>query len=65
MMTFIKHTRVKGFVKEFMILRQQAILDKNKGLGNFYKLCLSLSYGQEIINKEKFKKVVLSNTQNS
>jgi hypothetical protein len=45
-----------------MRLRQQAILDKNKELWNFYKLCLNSSYGQEIINEEKFKKVVLCNT---
>jgi hypothetical protein len=45
MMIFSKHTGFKGFVEEFMRLRQQAILDKNKGLGNFYKLCLNSSYG--------------------
>jgi hypothetical protein len=61
-MTFSKHHGFKGFVEEFMSLRQQAILDKNKGLGNFYKLCLNSSYGQEIINEEKFTKVMLCNT---
>jgi hypothetical protein len=30
MMLFTKHTGFKGFVEEFMRLRQQAILDKNK-----------------------------------
>jgi hypothetical protein len=43
-----------------MRLRQQAILDKNKGFGNFYKLCLHSSNGQEIINEEKFPNVVLN-----
>jgi hypothetical protein len=32
MMTFSKHTGFKGFVEEFMSLRQQVILDKNKRL---------------------------------
>jgi hypothetical protein len=59
MMTFSKHTGFKGFVEEFMKLRQQAILDKNKGLGKIYKLCLNSSYGQEIIKEEKFTKVML------
>jgi hypothetical protein len=45
-----------------MKLRQQAILDKNKGLVNFYKLCLNSSYGQEIIKKEKFTEVMVCNT---
>jgi hypothetical protein len=36
-MTFSKHTGFKGIVEEFMRLRQQSILDKNKGLENFYK----------------------------
>jgi hypothetical protein len=45
-----------------MRLRQQVILDKNKGLGNFYKLCLNSSYGQEIINEKKFTKVMLCYT---
>jgi hypothetical protein len=63
MMIFSKHTGFKGFVEEFMKLKQQAILDKNKGFGNFYKLCLNSSDGQEIINNEKFTKVVLGNTQ--
>jgi hypothetical protein len=49
-MIFSKHTGFKGFVEEFMKLKQQAILDKNKGLGNIFKLCLKSSYGQEIIN---------------
>jgi hypothetical protein len=62
MMIFSKHTRFKGFVEEFIRLRQQAIPDKNKELGNFYKLCLNSSYGQEIINEEKFSKVMLCNT---
>jgi hypothetical protein len=31
MMIFSKHTGFKGVVEEFMTLRQQAILDKNKG----------------------------------
>jgi hypothetical protein len=30
MMTSSKHTAFKGFAEEFMRLRQQAILDKNK-----------------------------------
>jgi hypothetical protein len=30
MMVFSNHTGFKGFVEEFMKLRQQAILDKNK-----------------------------------
>jgi hypothetical protein len=34
-MIFSKFTGFKGFTEEFMKLRQQAILDKNKGLGNF------------------------------
>jgi hypothetical protein len=62
LMTFIKHTGLKGVVEEFMSLRQQAILDKHKGLGNFYKLCLNSSYGQEIINEEIFTKVMLCKT---
>jgi hypothetical protein len=62
MMTFSKHTEFKVFVEKFMRLRQQAILSKNKGLGNFYKLCLNSSDGQEIINKEKFTKVMLCST---
>jgi hypothetical protein len=62
MMTISKYTGFKVFVEEFMRLRQQAILDKNKGLGNFYKLCLNSSYGQENINEEKFTKVMLCNT---
>jgi hypothetical protein len=45
-MTSSKHTAFKGFAEEFMRLRQQAILDKNKWVGNFYKLCLNSSYGQ-------------------
>jgi hypothetical protein len=62
MITFSKYTGFKEFVEEFMRLRQQAILDKNKGLGNLYKLCLNSSYGHKIINEEKFTKVVLCNT---
>jgi hypothetical protein len=62
MMIFSKHTGFKGFVEEFMRLRQQAIFDKNKGLGNFYKLFLTSSCEQEIINKEKFTKVMLCST---
>jgi hypothetical protein len=62
MMIFSKYTGFKGFIEEFMKLRQQAILDKNKGLVNFSKLCLNSSYGQEIINEEKFTKVMLYNT---
>jgi hypothetical protein len=61
-MIFSKHTEFKGFVEEFIRLRQQAILDKNKGLGNFFKPCLNSSYGQKIINEEKFTKVMLCNT---
>jgi hypothetical protein len=61
-MTFSKHNGFKGFGEEFMRLRQQVILDKNKELGNFYKLCFNSSYGQEIINEEKFTKVMLCNT---
>jgi hypothetical protein len=45
-----------------MRLRQQSILDKNKGLGNLYKIWLNSSIGQEIINEEKFAKGVLYNT---
>jgi endonuclease IV len=59
MMTFSKHTVCIGFVEKFMRLRQQAILDKNKGLGIILKLCHNSSYGQEIIQEKKFKKVVL------
>jgi hypothetical protein len=32
MMIFSKHTGFKGVVEEFMCLKQQAILDKNKRL---------------------------------
>jgi hypothetical protein len=34
-MTFSKHTGFQGIVEEFMKLWQQAILNKNKRLGNF------------------------------
>jgi hypothetical protein len=61
-MKFCQHTSFKGFIEDFMRLRQQDILDKNKRLGNFFKLCLNSSDGQEIINEEKFTKVVLCNT---
>jgi hypothetical protein len=43
MMIFSIPTGFKVFAEEFMRLRQQAILDKNKGLGNFFKLCLNSS----------------------
>jgi hypothetical protein len=62
MMAFSKHNGIKGFGEEFMRLRQQSILDKNKGLGDFYKLYLNSSYGQDIINEEKVTKVMLCNT---
>jgi hypothetical protein len=62
MMIFIKHTGFKKFVEEVMKLRQQAILDKNKGNRNFYQLCFNSSYRQEIINEEKFTKIMLCNT---
>jgi hypothetical protein len=48
-MIFRKHNRCKGFVEEFMRLRQQAILDANKRLGNFFKICLNWSFGNETI----------------
>jgi hypothetical protein len=62
MMILSKHTGSKWFVEEFIKLRQQAILDKNKKLGNFYKQSLNSSFGQEIINEAKFTKVMLCNT---
>jgi hypothetical protein len=37
-MEFRKQTVFKGFFEEFMRLRQQHILDKNKKLGNLYKI---------------------------
>jgi hypothetical protein len=61
-MTFSNHTGLKGVIEEFMSLRQQAILDENKELRNFLKLCLNSPYGQEIINEEKFTKIVLCNS---
>jgi hypothetical protein len=62
MVIFSKHTGFKGFVEEFMRLWQKFILDLDKGLGIFYKLCFNSSYGQEIINEEKFTKVMWCNT---
>jgi hypothetical protein len=57
-MTFCKNNGFKGFKS----LLQHTFLEKNKGLGNFYKLCLNSSYGQEIINEEKTTKIMLYTT---
>jgi hypothetical protein len=61
-MTFNKHSGFKGFTEEFMSLTQQVFFDKNKGLGDFFLLCLNSSYGQTIINEEKLAKIMLCHT---
>jgi hypothetical protein len=59
LITFTKQTGLKSFTEELMNLRQLAIIDNNKGVSNFYKLCLNSSYVQEILNEEKYSKMIL------
>jgi hypothetical protein len=59
--TFTKHSGFNSFTEEHMKLRQEANVNGNKGMDNFYKLCLNSSYGQEILNEEKFTKLQVCN----
>jgi hypothetical protein len=44
-----------------MFKRQQAILSGQKGLSNFYKLCMNGSYGYDIMNEKLFTHVAIKN----
>jgi hypothetical protein len=59
--TFTKHTGFNKFVTEMMFKRQQAILSGQKGLSNFYKLCMNGSYGYDIMNEKLFTHVAIKN----
>ena len=57
--TYNSHTAFNTFVTEFMNLRQEAIINKNKGKDLFYKTYLNGSYGYDGMNTEKFNKLAI------
>ena len=59
--TFTKHTGFNNFVNIFMQNRQEAIVEKNKGLDMFCKISLNGSYGYDGMNSEKFTKAKIQN----
>jgi hypothetical protein len=62
LIVFSKHTAFNPFVNHFMNLRQQAIIDKNTGLGEFCKLILNGSYGYDAMNTENYSKSYIQST---